>query len=67
MPETDYWKNYLKKLINEHYEATQSKIASKILTKYNEEVKNFKQVCPKEMIDKLSNPLSLKTKISKAV
>ena len=67
MPETDYWKNYLKKLINEHYEATQSKIAFKILTKYNEEVKNFKQVCPKEMIDKLSNPLSLKTKISKAV
>ena len=67
MPETDYWKNYLKKLINEHYEATQSKIAFKILSKYNEEVKNFKQVCPKEMIDKLSNPLSLKTKISKAV
>jgi len=67
MPETDYWKNYLKKLISEHYEATQSKIASKILENYNDEVKNFKQVCPKEMINKLLNPLSLKTKISKAV
>jgi glutamate synthase (NADPH/NADH) large chain len=67
LPETDYWKNYLQKLINEHYEATQSKIAYKILENYNDEVKNFKQVCPKEMIDKLLNPLSLKTKISKAV
>ena len=67
MPETDYWKNYLKKLISEHYEATQSKIASKILKNYYDEVKNFKQVCPKEMINKLLNPLSLKTKISKAV
>ena len=67
MPETDYWKNYLKKLISEHYEVTQSKIASKILENYNDEVKIFKQVCPKEMINKLLNPLSLKTKISKAV
>jgi len=67
MPETDYWKDYLKKLINEHYNATHSKIAYKILENYNDEVKNFKQVCPKEMIDRLLNRLSLKTKISKAV
>ena len=67
MPETDYWKNYLKKLIGEHYKETQSKIAFKILENYNDEVKNFKQVCPKEMIDRLLNRLSLKTKISKAV
>jgi len=67
MPETDYWKNYLKKLVGEHYKETQSKIASKILENYNNEVKNFKQVCPKEMLDKLLNPLSLKTKVSKAV
>ena len=67
IPETDYWKDYLKKLIDEHYKVTQSKIAYKILKNYNDEVGNFKQVCPKEMLDKLSNPLSLKTKISKAV
>jgi len=66
-PETSYWKNYLKNLINEHFKETQSKIASKILENYNNEVKNFKQVCPKEMLNKLSNPLSLKTKVSKAV
>ncbi len=67
VPETDYWKNYLKKLISEHYKETQSKVAYEILSNYSVEVKNFKQVCPKEMVNKLINPLSLKTKISKAV
>ena len=66
-PETDYWKNYLKKLIEQHFKETQSKIALKILDNYYVEVKNFKQVCPKEMLDKLKNPLSLKKKILKAV
>ena len=67
MPETDYWKNYLKKIIEEHYKETQSSIARQILKNYNSEVKKFKQVCPREMLDKLSNPLSLKTKVLKAV
>jgi glutamate synthase (NADPH/NADH) large chain len=67
IPETDYWKDYLKKLIDEHYKETQSKIAFKILKNYDVEVKNFKQVCPKEMLDKLLNPLLIKTKVSKAV
>ena len=65
MPETDYWKNYLKKLIGEHYKETQSKIAFKILENYNDEVKNFKQVCPKEMLDKLLNPLFFKKRFQK--
>jgi glutamate synthase (NADPH/NADH) large chain len=67
IPETDYWKNYLKNLINEYFEETQSKIAQKILQNFDNEVKNFKQVCPKEMLDKLLNPITLNTKISKAV
>jgi glutamate synthase (NADPH/NADH) large chain len=62
-----YWKNYLKNLINEHFKETQSKIAFKILENYNTEVKKFKQICPSEMIDKLSNPLSLKIKVSKVI
>ncbi len=65
--ETDFWKNYLKKLIEEHFKETQSNIASKILEKYSNEVKNFKQVCPKEMLDKLLNPITTKAKILKAV
>ena len=64
--ETDYWKKSLKNLVIEFFEETQSKIADKILKNFENEVKNFIQVCPKEMIDKLSNPISLKNKISKA-
>jgi len=67
VPETDYWKNYLKKLIDEHFKETQSKIAEKILKNFDKELKNFIQVCPKEMLDKLSNPISLKQKISRVV
>jgi glutamate synthase (NADPH/NADH) large chain len=65
IPETDYWKNYLKELINEHYKETESTIAFKILKNYAKEVKKFKQVCPKEMYDKLANPISFKKKILK--
>ncbi len=67
IPETDYWKNYLKGLISEHFKETQSKIAQKILLNFDNEIKKFKQVCPKEMLDKLSNPLTLKSKILKAI
>ena len=66
-PETDYWKNYLRNLINEHSQETQSEIAKTIIENFNNEVQNFKQVCPKEMLDKLINPLLLKGKVSKAV
>ena len=67
IPKTDYWKNYLKSLISEPFKETKSKIAQKILLNFNKELKNFIQVCPKEMLDKLKNPLTLKLKISKAV
>ncbi len=67
IPETDYWKGYLKELIEEHCKETGSKIANKIITNFNTEVKNFVQVCPKEMLNKLSHPFSLKIKRSKAV
>ena len=65
--ETDFWKKKLKDLISIHYKETESKVAEKILENYNKEVEKFKQVCPKEMLDKLTNPLSLVKKISKAV
>jgi len=67
IPETDYWKKYLKNLITEHFKETESKIAEKILRNFDNEVENFKQVCPKEMINKLSNPITFNRKISKAV
>jgi len=65
--ETDYWKDYLKTLISEHFKETESKIANKILNNFTNEVKNFQQVCPKEMLDKLKNQISLKKNILKAI
>ena len=67
IPETDYWKNCLNNLVDQHFKETQSQIAKTILENFNKEIQNFRQVCPKEMLDKLTNPLLLKTKVSKAV
>tara|TARA_B100001540_G_C15780703_1_gene630874 strand:- start:825 stop:1958 length:1134 start_codon:yes stop_codon:yes gene_type:complete len=61
--ETEYWVNFLKKLVLEHYEETRSSLSKKIITNFEEEIKNFVQVCPKEMINKLKNPITFKTKI----
>ena len=67
IPETNFWKEYLKNLIQEHLKETQSKIAKSIIENFEYEIKNFVQVCPKEMLDKLSNPISLKNKFSEAI
>jgi glutamate synthase (NADPH/NADH) large chain len=58
--ETDYWKKFLKELITEHLSETGSNLSQKIIQNFDEELRNFVQVCPKEMLDKLSNPISLK-------
>ncbi len=61
--ETDYWIGFLKDLIIEHYKETESELSKKIITNFNEELKNFVQVCPKEMLDKLKHPISNNSKI----
>ena len=35
MPESDYWKNFLKKMVVEHFEETKSKIAEKIIKEFS--------------------------------
>ena len=60
-------RSYLNNLIDQHFKETQSQIAKTILENFRKEVQNFQQVCPKEMIDKLTNPLLLKTKVLKAI
>ncbi len=57
--ETEYWINYLKGLIEEHFNETSSNLSKKIIENFDKEISNFVQVCPKEMIDKLKNPISL--------
>ena len=59
-PETEYWINYLKNLVKEHFEQTNSKISKNIIENFKQEIFNFLQVCPKEMLDKLNNPITQK-------
>ena len=54
----EYWKNFLKKLIARHYEETNSKKSKIILKNFENELSYFYQVCPKEMLNKLENPIS---------
>ena len=61
--ETDYWKKALKNLISEHFTETGSGLSKKIIENYDQELTNFIQVCPKEMLDKLKNPISFKSNI----
>ena len=61
--ETDHWKKFLKDLILEHFKETGSDLSQKIIKNFDEELNNFIQVCPKEMLDKLNNPISLKPAI----
>ena len=63
--ETDYWKSFLKEQLNSFIKETNSKIAKKILENFEVELKNFKQICPIEMLDKLDNPITLKPTIKK--
>ncbi len=65
--ETDYWKKFLKESIKDFELKTFSQKAKRILENFETELKNFKQVCPIEMLDKLDNPISLKPYIKKAV
>ena len=64
--ETDYWKNYLKNMLQQFCDETGSKISEKVLSNFSKELKNFVQVCPIEMLDKLENPISLKEFKSKS-
>tara|TARA_B100001778_G_scaffold294108_1_gene265573 strand:- start:244 stop:582 length:339 start_codon:yes stop_codon:yes gene_type:complete len=56
--ETDYWKDFIKKLVLMHSNETNSETSKLIIKNFDEEVKYFYQVCPKEMLNKLENPIS---------
>ena len=60
--ETEYWSMFLKELVLEHLKETSSRLSKKIIDNFAEELKNFVQVCPKEMINKINHPISSKIK-----
>ena len=65
-PETKFWIEHLRKLTQEHAIETNSTISKKIVENFENEINNFVQVCPKEMLDKLENPISNKKLVGQA-
>jgi glutamate synthase (NADPH/NADH) large chain len=65
--ESKYWREYLKNMIVQHYEETNSSLAKRILDNFELEKNNFKQVCPIEMLDKLKYPITTKFSVKTAV
>jgi glutamate synthase (NADPH/NADH) large chain len=54
----DYWQNHLKSILAEHVKATDSALARQLLTDWEVEKTNFKQVVPKETINTLAHPVA---------
>ena len=46
------------RLVERHYAETKSRKAEEILQHWEENLPKFVQVCPKEMLDKLTYPLA---------
>jgi len=65
--ENVYWVKYLKDMIVQHYEETNSFLAKRILNDFELEKSNFKQICPIEMLDKLKQPITTKSIVKAAV
>ena len=64
--ETNYWRKFLEENIKDFETKTASQKAQKILKNFQTELRNFKQVCPIEMLDKLDNPISLRSHSKRA-
>ncbi|AUQ56217.1 glutamate synthase large subunit [Phaeobacter inhibens] len=54
-----HWDDQLKGLIERHLQETGSRKAAEILQHWENEKGNFLQICPKEMLNKLPQPLTL--------
>jgi glutamate synthase (NADPH/NADH) large chain len=54
----EHWETQLRGLIAAHARETESQKAKGILQNWDLELRNFVQVCPKEMLDKLAHPIS---------
>ncbi len=55
----DHWSGLLRSLIERHRAETGSRRAAEILQHWEVELRNFVQVCPKEMLGKLEAPIGI--------
>jgi glutamate synthase (NADPH/NADH) large chain len=52
-----HWENELKTLVQRHADVTQSELAKSLISNWEIELPNFKQVTPKEILSRLEHPL----------
>ena len=65
-PEVPFWIAQLRTLITEHHAATQSPLAERILRDFDRELINFRQIVPKEMLEKLEVSVTAETEALRA-
>ncbi len=53
-----YWEDVCYNLVREHYEETQSRFSERLLADWLLESDKFWQICPKEMISRIPQPLN---------
>ena len=53
-----YWEGVARDLVAEHFHATQSAFAERLLADWELELDRFWQICPKEMLSRLAHPLA---------
>ncbi len=56
--ESSHWQAELVGLIEQHAAETGSPLATELLRNWDKEQLNFRQICPKEMLGRLTHPLS---------
>ncbi|MFM2130181.1 MAG: hypothetical protein RL477_1727, partial [Pseudomonadota bacterium] len=56
--ETPYWEKRVKRLVEMHVQATQSRFAERLINAWKRESKKFWQVVPREMLSILDHPIS---------
>jgi len=61
-----HWEGVLRNLVEQHAKATGSKWSSTILDDWDRWRDHFWQICPKEMISRLANPLSDRSAVEAA-
>jgi len=64
--ESAYWEDQLKALITEHARTTDSAWSKSIIEDWDRRRGEFWQICPKEMLTRLSQPLSDHTALEAA-
>ena len=63
---SDYWTKELHQIILRHYQNTSSQHAKRILDDWENEKSRFIQVCPKEVVATLPQPLGFEVQLEKA-